>query len=210
MRKSIIAAFVLLVGAGSLPSCATAQANPDSIHHRNDCRLAAQVLTTGNPRPRLEWAAQVIQQCPSVGVTVAEGLSQHRTSRDTAFLNWITLGANSVQDRAMLETGLTVLQDATASPEARVYAARLLYWLLYPSAGAYYGTLVDADGDGRWPCIAFGSSSHLDLIQGAALPADWREQVHGAASAIARDLTVPTPVREAAVCVSVRARPAAW
>lgn len=207
MRNSIIAACLLLIGAG-LPSCATAQANPDSIHRRNDCRLAAQVLTTGNPRPRLEWAAQVIQQCPAVGATVAEGLSRHRTSRDTTFLNWITFGANSVQDRAMLETGLAVLQDASASAEARVYAARLLYWLLYPSAGVYYGTMVDADGDGRWPCIAFGSSSHLELVRGAALPADWRQQVHTAADAIARDSTVPAPAREAAVCVAVRSRPA--
>lgn len=206
MRKSILSVFLLLAGLG-LPSCATAQANPDSIHLRNDCRLAAQVLTTGNPRPRLEWAAQLIPRCPGVGATVAGALGRHRAVRDTVLLNWITLGANSVRDRAMLDVGLAVLQDAEASIEARVYASRLLYWLLYPSAGVYYGTLVDSDGDGNWPCIAFGASSHLELSQGVPLPSDWRERIHAAATAVTRDPSVPAPVRQSAVCVALRSRP---
>ncbi len=206
MHKGL--AFVLLLLAcAARPSFATAQANPDSVHPRNDCRLAAQVLTTGNPRSRLEWAAQLISRCPGAGATVAEALARRRTVQDTVLLDRITLGANSVRDRAMLDVGLSVLQDAEASVEARVYASRLLYWLLYPSAGVYYGTLVDSDGDGSWPCIEFGASSHLELNQGTPLPADWRERVHTAASAPTRDVSVPAPVRQSAVCVALRSRP---
>ena len=191
----------------ALPACATAQANPDGIHRRNDCRLAAQVLTTGQPSPRLQWAAEVMPGCPQAGITVASALERYRTSRDTAFLSWVTLPANSLQDGHVFVTAMAVLQDKTASAEARVFANRLLFWHLYPSSGVYYSTLVDVDGDGRNPCIAFGASSHVTLVQGSPLPPDWKAQIHAAATRVMRDQTEPAPVRQSAVCVALRSRP---
>jgi hypothetical protein len=186
------------------PACAAAQAVPDSIHLRNDCRLAGQVLTTGHPRPRLQWAAELMPRCPGVGMTVADALLRNRTWTDTAQLHWMTQPANSLQDGRTFNAALSVLRDEAASPESRVYAARVLYWLLYPSAGVYYSTLTDADGDGHWPCVLFGGSSHLRLIRGEPLPTDWRIQLHSTASAIMRDDLAPQPVRQSAVCLVLR------
>lgn len=190
----------------ALPACASAQANPDSIHRRNDCRLAAQVLSSGEPRPRLQWAAEVMPGCPQAGRTIASAISRHRTSADTVFLSWITLPANSLQDGDVFDAAMSVLQDRTATPEARVYANRLLYWLLYPSSGVYYSTLVDVDGDGRNPCVAFGSSSHMVLVQGSPLPPDWKSRVHAATRRVMQDLSEPGPVRQSAACVALRSR----
>lgn len=187
------------------PACATAQANPDSVHLRNDCRLAHQVLTTGNPRPRMQWAAEQITRCPQVGATVADALLRHRTSTDTTELYWLTNPANSLQDGRTFQAASAVLADRAASPQARVYAARVLYWLLYPSAGVYYGTLTDTNGDGHWPCVQFGGSSHLELVRGAPLPPNWRDELRRSATTIMRDQSQPAPVRESAICLVLRA-----
>jgi hypothetical protein len=195
---------LLLALFAGLPACAGAQANPDSIHRRNDCRLAAQVLTTGQPRPRLEWAAHVMPGCPQAGRTVATALSEYRTSSDTALLNWITLPANSLRDGEVFQAAMGVLQDRSATATARVFANRVLMWLLYPTAGVYYSTLVDLDGDGRHPCIAFGASSHASVREGAVLPDDWRGRIHAANTRIMQDDGEPAPVRQSAVCLVLR------
>lgn len=195
---------LLLILFAALPACASAQANPDSIHRRNDCRLAAQVLTTGQPRPRLEWAAHVMPGCPQAGHTVATALTEYRSASDTVFLNWITLPANSLRDGEVFNAAMDVLQDRSASPTARVFANRVLLWLLYPTAGVYYSTLVDLDGDGRHPCLAFGASSHASVREGAPLPSDWRSRIHAANTRILQDAGEPAPVRQSAVCVALR------
>lgn len=202
MIKVRTIALLVLVFA---PACATAQANTDSVHLRNDCRLARQVLTTGNPRPRMQWAAEQITRCPDVGATLAEALSLHRTSTDTTELYWLTNPANSLQDGRTFEAATSIFEDRGASSQARVYAARVLYWLLYPSAGVYYGTLTDVNDDGHWPCVLFGASSHMEVVRGTPLPPNWRSQLRQTAGAIMRDQSQPAPVRQSAVCLVLRA-----
>jgi hypothetical protein len=196
-----ILAVVLLTLA---PACAVAQANPDSVHLRNDCRLAAQALTTGHPRPRLQWAAELMPRCPTLAATVAEALLRHRNATDTIQLSWLTLPANSLQDQRVFDAALSILDDESATAEARVFAARVLYWLLYPSAGVYYSTLTDVDGDGQWPCILFGGSSHLELIRGAPLQTDWRDRLRRSATALMRNPSAPPSVRQSATCLFLR------
>jgi hypothetical protein len=52
----------LLLSAPS-SSSVVAQANPDSVKLRNDCRMAAQVLTTGHPGPHIDDALTTIGLC---------------------------------------------------------------------------------------------------------------------------------------------------
>lgn len=51
---------VAKLGAQDTPPAKEAQ-------NRNDCRLAAQVVTTGHPAPHREWAYAVIQECEDSG-----------------------------------------------------------------------------------------------------------------------------------------------
>lgn len=53
----------------TLPSALHAQADPDSVKLRNDCRLAAQVLSTGQPAPHFEDALTTIARCGSEAVS---------------------------------------------------------------------------------------------------------------------------------------------
>src|SRR5919198_688104 len=52
-----------------LPSAIAAQrpSEVDDIHLRNNCRLAAQVLTTGYPAPHYGWARDIIRECDQSG-----------------------------------------------------------------------------------------------------------------------------------------------
>lgn len=61
MRCAIpVVALALLMGAG----CASAQEDPGEVLHRNDCRLAHQILSRGQPDVKRGWALEVIGTCP--------------------------------------------------------------------------------------------------------------------------------------------------
>lgn len=60
----VLSGLALLVLASS---AAAAQADPDSVKFRNDCRLASQVLTTGQPGPHTEDALSIIGLCGREG-----------------------------------------------------------------------------------------------------------------------------------------------
>jgi hypothetical protein len=45
-----------------------------AVKHRNDCRLAAQVLGTGHPAPHREWALRYIANCEGEGPAVLAAL----------------------------------------------------------------------------------------------------------------------------------------
>ncbi|WP_331055355.1 hypothetical protein [Longimicrobium sp.] len=203
MRMKLACALFLLC----LPTVAIAQADPGSVHLRNDCRLATQVLTTGQPRPKLQWASQMYDRCPGFAAQVASAMLRARTSTDTAYLNAITFPANQLQDRAVFEAALEISADRGASIPARVYANRVLYWIRFPSAGTDYTTLVDVDGDGRTICTRYGPSSHASVQVIQPLPTDWRARIHAVTSTVMRNMSEPSPVRQSAVCVALTTRP---
>ncbi|HEX8393737.1 MAG TPA: hypothetical protein VF665_15460 [Longimicrobium sp.] len=130
-----------------------------------------------------------------------------RQSADTAYLNAITYPTNELRDRGVFEAALAIAGDKSASVPARVFANRVLYWALLPSAGVDYNTLVDIDGDGRDKCIRYGQSFHYSVKTTSELPSDYREQSYRVTWAATRDLTEPAPVRQSAACVAVVARP---
>jgi len=64
MKNGWLAAFAILASQGA---AAAAQQNPvaTSAQHRADCRLAHQVLTSGHPANKREWAEGYIRSCPA-------------------------------------------------------------------------------------------------------------------------------------------------
>lgn len=203
MRKLL---FVLLLVA--FPELGSAQARPDSVKLRNDCRLAEQVLTTGHPAPHREWASWTIRKCAGAGPVVAQAIFRLRTSADTALLKVVTAPAAVVRDREIYEAGLSILADATASSQARVYAIRMLAWLFYPDADLNYGDFVDIDGDGDRSCYGSGTHFHVSIVRGALLPPGWPDAIRQAARRVYENPAEPADVRQAARCfVLVRPSP---
>jgi hypothetical protein len=59
MKRIIVFAVLALLPAMRLH----AQANPDSVKHRNECRLALQVLVKGEPARLTGWAINYVRSC---------------------------------------------------------------------------------------------------------------------------------------------------
>jgi hypothetical protein len=75
------------------------QANPDSVKLRNDCRLAEQVLTTGEPGPQRTEALKIIGLCGG-------------EATPTLVLLWSSAG----DDRAEVELLVTATRAFVAAP----------------------------------------------------------------------------------------------
>jgi hypothetical protein len=193
--------ILLLSAALLLPLELQGQADPDSIKHRNDCRLAAQTVTTGRPANKLEWALHTIRRCPIAADDLARALSEARGSADTVLLKRLTAPTDWLIDGRIVETAVAILQDRGTSPQARVFAVRPLIWSLTPGGELEYGHLVDLDGDGRRSCGGRGPSFHGRVTAGEPLPAEWVERLRGVALTIHGDANEPTAVRQAVGCL---------
>lgn len=198
MRKLLLIPLLL-----AFPALGSAQARPDSVKLRNDCRLAEQVLTTGHPAPHREWASWTIRKCTGAGPVVAQAIVRLRASSDTALLKVVTAPAAVVRDRAIYEAGLSILSDASASIQARVYAVRMLAWLFYPDADLNYGDFVDIDGDGDRSCYGSGTHFHVSIVRGSLLPAGWPDAIRQAARRVYDNPAEPAEVRKAALCFAL-------
>lgn len=193
---------ILLLGAALLlPPVLHGQANPDSIQHRNDCRLAAQAVTTGRPAVKLDWAIRMVRRCPTAADDLSRALSDARVSSDTVLLKRLTAPTDWLIDGRIVETALAILQDPGASPQARVFAVRPLIWSLTPGGELEYGHLVDVDGDGRRSCGGAGPSFHGRVTAGEPMPLGWVERLRRVGQAVHEDATVPTVVRQAVGCL---------
>jgi hypothetical protein len=199
MRRLLLTAVVAVL----FPLAASAQANPDSVRFRNDCRLAMQVVTTGHPAMKIDWAMAFVRECPGLAGNLARALREARTSRDTAELNRLTTPADWLRDGALFSTARELLADETASPEARVFAVRVLMWAYVPGMEIDYQNLVDTDGDGIPTCSGLGPGLHGELQRGAPLPGDWIAQGQALGRAVALDTGGDARVRQAARCLAV-------
>lgn len=128
----MIRLLTCLLAVGLLPLAASAQANSDSIKHRNDCRLAIQVITTGQPAARSDWAMTFVRECAGFPAALRNSLSAARNSRDTAALARLTAPADWLRDGDVFTAAFELARDRGASPVARVFAIRVMMWVYLP------------------------------------------------------------------------------
>lgn len=203
MLAMILRYAPLLVLAACAPRMVLAQDRPDSVHHRNDCRLAAQVISTGQPLPRREWALAVIQGCREGGPALARAMQESRLSSDTAYLNSLTWPAIRLRDGEIFQAAMQVAADRGASTQARVFAIRTLMWSMYPGGGLDYADLADLVQGRPRSCFGPGPSTHTSVTQGTALPADFVARAKALAKTLDHDATEALAVRRAAVCLTL-------
>ncbi len=118
-----------------------AQGVADSLHRRNDCRLAAQTLTTGHPAPRRLWALQTITSCPSeAGQAVS--VAWQMPPADTESLNWLVAASVGSRD-ARIYDGVARTAQATTLPRlARLSALRVLASYAEPNVWVSFADLI--------------------------------------------------------------------
>lgn len=176
----------------------------DSVHLRNNCRLAAQVIRTGHPAPRLEWAYSQIPACGAEGgEALAARLRELRSSRDTGTIRALTMPFAVLRDRNAFDASLEIAGDKGASDVVRAYAFRNLVWLISDDADPAF-TPWDARGLG---CVGFVTDRNQST--GAPLNPDYSERIKELARRVATDTTEPSAARYGARCVLKYARMAA-
>jgi hypothetical protein len=209
MLRAVCSGFLAVVLAGPL----LAQGASDSARLRNDCRLAVQIFTRGQPAPQEEWAWTVIQQCGAEGgVALASALRNARSSTDVDYLDRLAGRARWLRDGAVFSAAIDVTADRGASVPARL---RAIIVLLYTTRLAedhirgiplsYQDLLSPFDERSGLPHPTCGmgrtSAGEVRPYEGAPLPADYKDQIRTVGKDIFGDTTEPTDVRSAAFCL---------
>jgi hypothetical protein len=174
----------------------SAQADPDTVHVHNQCRLALQIIERGHPQPHEKWAYEFVARCgATAGTAIAQRQSELRTSSDTTELRLLAATGSQLRDNAILRVSLDVAGDRGASTVARPFAFLNLIYLVSDVAEIPGFDPWHTEGLG---CI--GASTHRIIMQGAALDADFRDRVRAVAERVTSDPDEPPAVRAAALC----------
>jgi hypothetical protein len=195
---AIIWSLAALRGA---PLDAQATSQPDTVQHRNNCRLAVQVLTTGQPANKRYWALAYASTCgPVGGPALAHALEQNRRSATPEALEEVVMVTSEFHDATIFRTALDIARDASSTKAARIQALRVLYYQLGRGRVDPYESFLAAE------------TGEIYLIRpdypcgvGEPLPADAAQQTLRAAEAIEQRET-DADLRAAARKVSGAAR----
>ncbi len=183
---------------------ASAQGYPDSAQLANDCHLVAQVVMTGLPAAKIEWAYAMVGNCGNEGIhALAVGIASMKSSVDTLLLLNLSRQASYYRDGGIFASALSVAGDPSASALARVYALLTLQHIIRPTSGNSYAEATsDFDSDGLPVCTHLTTSySHQPVWPGITpLAADYREQAQAVTRRIWADASTPALVRAAASC----------
>lgn len=112
-------------------------------HLRNDCRLAAQVLRTGNPAPRREWALDAIRRCDVSGPDVISDLWRNAAPSDPGALGQLWNATRHFNDRRIVDAVAEVALRKTAPDTTRIFAFTLLFSYAHPGAYVDEADLLD-------------------------------------------------------------------
>jgi hypothetical protein len=183
-----------------LPACATAQVHSETVHQRNDCRLATQILQTGEPEPHTTWALQQIASCgPAGGVALANAIRRTRDSGDAPTLDAISEAARTFRDGEVFAAAVEVAADRTATIPARVFAFRTLITSLSPGRVLSYAQMTRSDV--QRACSGLLPSTHDEITAGTALPVNAEEVAREISTQAAGEPGAPSELVHAASCL---------
>jgi hypothetical protein len=166
-----------------------------TAQHQAECRLAHQVLTTGQPAVRHGWAVARIGGCPQGGEALAAELRRLRTTSErTDELEMVVRATARFVDRALVVAALEIATDASAGTVARIQAMRVISNQLTPMTLATYEDFLVPGGMGAG---AFIPSSGRPGV-GEPLTREIIESVRQGLTAIVEDASALEPVRIAA------------
>lgn len=136
---------------------------------RNHCRLASQVLLTGDPAPLLAWATAYIVSCADDG---PPALISRWRSLDGAgsALDELTRSTMRIRDGRLYQELMLTAQEGTRPAPIRVAAMLVLAKYVNRGSGVWLTDLVPPDSI-RYIPIASGSTTHTSYSDGSvALP----------------------------------------
>jgi hypothetical protein len=120
-------------------------ADPLTAKHRNDCRLAAQALTTGHPRTKRDWAREYIAACENEGPPAIA--QEWRTVRgDTTEVIQLMRASTRIRDARIYEAARAVVLDRSRPDVVRVGAMHVLDSYAVPGNAGWFVTVRPPQG----------------------------------------------------------------
>ncbi len=122
-----------LVIALATPATAQRTDGAADAHHRNECRLAAQVIRTGQPAPKREWARSHITTCLEEGPAILA--DQWRTTQaDSAHLRYLVFNSGRLRDERLYQSLRDVVADRSRPRAVRIGAMLALARYVNPNS----------------------------------------------------------------------------
>ena len=163
---AFVAGLLLFVPIGGVAQ----PEHADTILHRNNCRLAEQVLLTGRPAVKHAWALDYVVTCGRKGGEVLGTVFQRHQSQATRTpaLDEITDAAIGFVDRTLALAATDIAADENAGYAARIQAFRVVYSQVHPGALVAYERIARS-GMTDTPSADSGATA----VQIEPIEADW-------------------------------------
>jgi len=187
---------------------ASAQSDPDSIHARNDCRLAVQIVLEGEPANKRDWAIGLGPSCGAeFGKAVAGRLRLESHGQYSDEIGRIADRTFGIKDATLLEAVLEVANDPSAGLEFRVSALRTAFWQVSPSRrwGPLDAFISGRVYDGSFSCPSSPLTDSEPTV-GEPIAASQVIRAMNLGDSISRDQHAPADVRRMAACLWATAR----
>lgn len=170
--------LLLVLALASAPVRAQeGQEHAAAAKRRNDCRLAGQVIGTGQPHPKIEWAEALVEVCPEEGPPVFARRWSTVAGDTGAVATLLHQSARLRDARIYTQLRRTVL-DRTRPPVVRVGAMLALARYVDPYDRAWFNEVAPPEGTVRHVRVPLGRALHSDAITGASpLPPMMRDEV---------------------------------
>jgi len=114
-----------LAGLVLAPACVAQMTERDNVHLRNDCRLATQVLSKGQPDPQRDWALGVVSACEETGGAAVASLWAAPPA-DTTSLDQLYRISAGILDAQVLAAAQATASDPARPTLLRMTALRVL------------------------------------------------------------------------------------
>lgn len=165
LHRRVLWVFPALALAAFPVSAQSGGENPAMIKHRNDCRLAAQVLTTRTPRTKLVWAREYIQHCEEEG-PAAIAQDWRLVSADTSEVLHLMRASTAINDRRIYEQARIVALDRSRADVVRVGAMHVLDKYANPYNGGWFWSVRPPADPNRRVVPATGSVLGVQAVDG--------------------------------------------
>lgn len=124
-HRLVLGTVLLVLSGVATPLVAQEpKAHPAQVKHRNNCRLAAQVLLHGQPAVKRDWALRYIGSCPQQQQVVVDMWQD--PPAETEELDRLFELSRKVKDERIFRRAVEVAEDPTEHSELRVTALAVL------------------------------------------------------------------------------------
>lgn len=191
--------YLAIISVVSIAGADVSNGNAQVDKQEHNCKRATQIVEKGKPDKKEEWAWATVVGCGAAGgIAAHDAWVQTRAETDTSQLEALYSRLWSFRDAALFDAARSIMTDASASPQSRVYSAMLLLVQVFDDRNPAYKYFINT---GTYGVCRIAIVYDRVIVTGSALPADARQQLRAVAQAILSNASAPIIVQSAARCV---------